>query len=118
MQDRVLRPYYVKRCILERDIFKVTVHDLYQMIQTLLSAHLPVALVLDLTEVESDHFGAIRIGQEPCGSAVSRSQIKHTMALAQFGYPAHHLLHLSLIHISEPTRLRRISYAVFCLKKK
>src|SRR5660398_296213 len=27
-------------------------------------------------------------------------------------------LYLSLIHISEPTRLRRISYAVFCLKKK
>jgi len=27
-------------------------------------------------------------------------------------------LDLSLIHISEPTRLRRISYAVFCLKKK
>src|SRR5660397_288734 len=26
--------------------------------------------------------------------------------------------HLSLIHISEPTRLRRISYAVFCLTKK
>ena len=25
------------------------------------------------------------------------------------------ILHLSLIHISEPTRLRRISYAVFCL---
>ncbi len=25
---------------------------------------------------------------------------------------------LYLIHISEPTRLRRISYAVFCLKKK
>src|SRR5660398_294010 len=25
---------------------------------------------------------------------------------------------LSLIHISEPTTLRRISYAVFCLKKK
>ena len=28
------------------------------------------------------------------------------------------LENLSLIHISEPTRLRRISYAVFCLKKK
>src|SRR5660397_60009 len=27
------------------------------------------------------------------------------------------VLMLSLIHISEPTRLRRISYAVFCLKK-
>src|SRR5678815_2945447 len=30
---------------------------------------------------------------------------------------AHHP-HLSLIHISEPTRLLSISYAVFCLKKK
>ena len=28
------------------------------------------------------------------------------------------LVDLSLIHISEPTRLGMISYAVFCLKKK
>ena len=28
------------------------------------------------------------------------------------------LVDLSLIHISEPTRLLSISYAVFCLKKK
>ena len=28
------------------------------------------------------------------------------------------LKELSLIHISEPTRRRGISYAVFCLKKK
>src|SRR5665648_344933 len=28
------------------------------------------------------------------------------------------MLYLSLIHISEPTRLGMISYAVFCLKKK
>eukprot|EP01016_Furgasonia_blochmanni_P006666 TRINITY_DN12682_c0_g1_i4.p2 TRINITY_DN12682_c0_g1~~TRINITY_DN12682_c0_g1_i4.p2 ORF type:complete len:119 (-),score=15.28 TRINITY_DN12682_c0_g1_i4:26-382(-) len=28
------------------------------------------------------------------------------------------ILYLSLIHISEPTRLGMISYAVFCLKKK
>ena len=28
------------------------------------------------------------------------------------------VLDLSLIHISEPTRLGMISYAVFCLKKK
>src|SRR5678815_5790958 len=28
------------------------------------------------------------------------------------------VLDLSLIHISEPTRLLSISYAVFCLKKK
>ena len=33
------------------------------------------------------------------------------------GDPSQHQ-YLSLIHISEPTRLRRISYAVFCLKKK
>eukprot|EP00658_Telonema_sp_P-2_P039836 TRINITY_DN28468_c0_g1_i1.p1 TRINITY_DN28468_c0_g1~~TRINITY_DN28468_c0_g1_i1.p1 ORF type:complete len:222 (+),score=49.87 TRINITY_DN28468_c0_g1_i1:338-1003(+) len=32
---------------------------------------------------------------------------------------SHHTVHtLSLIHISEPTRLLSISYAVFCLKKK
>src|SRR5678815_4507504 len=30
----------------------------------------------------------------------------------------HVLVDLSLIHISEPTRLLSISYAVFCLKKK
>src|SRR5660398_266681 len=35
------------------------------------------------------------------------------MGLKRLGLPL-----LSLIHISEPTRLRRISYAVFCLKKK
>src|SRR5665648_1102413 len=29
-----------------------------------------------------------------------------------------HLYYLSLIHISEPTRLGIISYTVFCLKKK
>src|SRR5678815_1839104 len=33
----------------------------------------------------------------------------------QAGRPEHEL---SLIHISEPTRLLSISYAVFCLKKK
>src|SRR5450756_2669513 len=30
----------------------------------------------------------------------------------------HRVGYLSLIHISEPTRLGMISYAVFCLKKK
>eukprot|EP00658_Telonema_sp_P-2_P060090 TRINITY_DN49116_c0_g1_i2.p1 TRINITY_DN49116_c0_g1~~TRINITY_DN49116_c0_g1_i2.p1 ORF type:complete len:272 (+),score=53.58 TRINITY_DN49116_c0_g1_i2:200-1015(+) len=34
------------------------------------------------------------------------------------GRHGHHTLFLSLIHISEPTRLLSISYAVFCLKKK
>src|SRR5665648_1139908 len=46
-------------------------------------------------------------------------------ALAAKGVPIHvhsdapyQNLNLSLIHISEPTRLGMISYAVFCLKKK
>ena len=34
------------------------------------------------------------------------------------GYLVDTTLNLSLIHISEPTRLLSISYAVFCLKKK
>eukprot|EP00825_Cyclidium_porcatum_P035427 TRINITY_DN3714_c0_g2_i1.p1 TRINITY_DN3714_c0_g2~~TRINITY_DN3714_c0_g2_i1.p1 ORF type:complete len:135 (+),score=12.83 TRINITY_DN3714_c0_g2_i1:288-692(+) len=34
------------------------------------------------------------------------------------GMPMYSALILSLIHISEPTRLGMISYAVFCLKKK
>src|SRR5450756_2506604 len=34
------------------------------------------------------------------------------------GGHSHTVLELSLIHISEPTRLGMISYAVFCLKKK
>src|SRR5678816_756326 len=33
-------------------------------------------------------------------------------------HPYRMVAHLSLIHISEPTRLLSISYAVFCLKKK
>ena len=32
--------------------------------------------------------------------------------------PGYGLQDLSLIHISEPTRLLSISYAVFCMKKK
>ena len=35
-----------------------------------------------------------------------------------WGVEAFESLNLSLIHISEPTRLLSISYAVFCLKKK
>src|SRR5450759_5702474 len=40
--------------------------------------------------------------------------------LENVGYTARHhtFFELSLIHISEPTRLGMISYAVFCLKKK
>ena len=37
---------------------------------------------------------------------------------ARFSVHLSQSLGLSLIHISEPTRRRGISYAVFCLKKK
>ena len=40
------------------------------------------------------------------------------MYLSSRGAAFGKLLKLSLIHISEPTRLLSISYAVFCLKKK
>src|SRR5450756_2937960 len=41
------------------------------------------------------------------------------VALVLFDFEADgRLVDLSLIHISEPTRLGMISYAVFCLKKK
>ena len=50
--------------------------------------------------------------------------IKYWGEVPKFNFePASHqelgeALDLSLIHISEPTRLLSISYAVFCLKKK
>src|SRR5450759_5885086 len=39
-------------------------------------------------------------------------------ALAAAYFYTYTVMQLSLIHISEPTRLGMISYAVFCLKKK
>src|SRR5450759_3115302 len=40
------------------------------------------------------------------------------MECSSIGVRVRGVLRLSLIHISEPTRLGMISYAVFCLKKK
>jgi len=45
-------------------------------------------------------------------SAAQVRALRHSQNLTRM------IQYLSLIHISEPTRLRRISYAVFCLKKK
>src|SRR5450756_1881138 len=50
---------------------------------------------------------------------VERSNVHCSRFLAARFEPAHAVpVALSLIHISEPTRLGMISYAVFCLKKK
>src|SRR5665809_158144 len=55
-----------------------------------------------------------------------QDRVVHSKAFRRLGHKTQvflapegdHYRVLSLIHISEPTRLRRISYAVFCLKTK
>src|SRR5674536_307797 len=49
---------------------------------------------------------------------MSERTIYDLVERAKDGSTAENLKNLSLIHISEPTRLLSISYAVFCLKKK
>src|SRR5660398_307387 len=48
----------------------------------------------------------------------SRGVSRLPLGVVEVSAPSGDVVELSLIHISEPTRLRRISYAVFCLKKK
>ena len=73
------------------------------------AAHGVLRLVMDLdgerVERIDPHIGLLHRGTEKL--------IEHKTYLQSLPY-----FDLSLIHISEPTRLRRISYAVFCLKKK
>ena len=52
----------------------------------------------------------------PYAEQLARGLLEHHGADLQT--VAWYTLALSLIHISEPTRLGMISYAVFCLKKK
>src|SRR5674536_198276 len=74
----------------------------------------------------------IERGQQPLGEGENPSEIKfqqleqeaqqilekHSKELADRLSEKRTVPELSLIHISEPTRLLSISYAVFCLKKK
>src|SRR5450759_462058 len=53
----------------------------------------------------------------PFGTISKRSRLEIRLE-DRLQYELERPLHLSLIHISEPTRLGMISYAVFCLKKK
>src|SRR5665648_598625 len=56
------------------------------------------------------------IGQEMAKKIISVAVYNHYKRLMQ--KPDDEDIEISLIHISEPTRLGMISYAVFCLKKK
>src|SRR5450759_1074534 len=49
---------------------------------------------------------------------INGSTIQQSFVYLLKGIKDNEVLYLSLIHISEPTRLGMISYAVFCLKKK
>src|SRR5450756_2752990 len=53
------------------------------------------------------------VSSDACRAMVADDEADQAATTAAFA-----VLHLSLIHISEPTRLGMISYAVFCLKKK
>src|SRR5450756_3207190 len=71
--------------------------------------------------LEADH--AVEHGAldpiEECPRGEDRAEGEATLRVAAvLGRPGRVVDHLSLIHISEPTRLGMISYAVFCLKKK
>ena len=55
---------------------------------------------------------------EHFGNADAVPQLPERCLSRQAGIVRYCLKYLSLIHISEPTRLGMISYAVFCLKKK
>ena len=56
-------------------------------------------------------------GQHPHGMIISCCDSRVQMSSIFDADPGDFFI-LSLIHISEPTRLLSISYAVFCLKKK
>src|SRR5660397_267051 len=66
----------------------------------------------------TDHLVQISPGLQTFRVHRIRHQGKATEVQRHVKQGAQALKILSLIHISEPTRLRRISYAVFCLKKK
>src|SRR5678816_62406 len=61
------------------------------------------------------------VNAEVANSPTEGARMAKSLGLAWTSGPTQRVrapLHLSLIHISEPTRLLSISYAVFCLKKK
>src|SRR5450756_2569965 len=78
-------------------------------------------LMLDLLEHLDDDLVALKATVpllEPRGIMVLTVPAYQWLYAPRDAYHHHRRRYLSLIHISEPTRLGMISYAVFCLKKK
>eukprot|EP00658_Telonema_sp_P-2_P009033 TRINITY_DN13416_c0_g1_i3.p1 TRINITY_DN13416_c0_g1~~TRINITY_DN13416_c0_g1_i3.p1 ORF type:complete len:105 (-),score=40.51 TRINITY_DN13416_c0_g1_i3:39-353(-) len=84
-------------------------------------SHSATLIFLDSSPCVNEYRSTQQGGWDPCGSEYPTCSLSggkddfegpclfHEQIVAQ---------DLSLIHISEPTRLLSISYAVFCLKKK
>ena len=64
------------------------------------------------------HFGSKAAFVAAVVDSLSHDQSLNAVAETQAQEPGERVRGLSLIHISEPTRLLSISYAVFCLTKK
>ena len=74
---------------------------------------------VDVSEnvVKTVNGGGVHIEERDLDRLVHEA-IESEKLTASTEVPTAHFYILSLIHISEPTRLLSISYAVFCLKKK
>eukprot|EP01016_Furgasonia_blochmanni_P029946 TRINITY_DN3130_c0_g1_i3.p2 TRINITY_DN3130_c0_g1~~TRINITY_DN3130_c0_g1_i3.p2 ORF type:complete len:171 (+),score=52.12 TRINITY_DN3130_c0_g1_i3:223-735(+) len=68
--------------------------------------------VFSYEELNDASASSLAVAPGHVGYCVIVAQAGQLILMADFFY------HLSLIHISEPTRRTPISYAVFCLKKK
>ena len=76
--------------------------------------HLPIRLpCYDFTPVIEPAFDSSFLTVRSLASGIPNSH-----GVTGGVYKTRERIHLSLIHISEPTRQAEISYAVFCLKKK
>ena len=69
-------------------------------------------------EWEIDIFGKLLNAKRGAKAALEQSKAYRQAVQTQLVATIANSYYLSLIHISEPTRPRLISYAVFCLKKK
>src|SRR5450756_1719876 len=78
----------------------------------------PEILVLDEPSSNMDPASRRELADVLAGLEITLLMITHDLPYALELCPRAMIMNLSLIHISEPTRLGMISYAVFCLKKK